>query len=694
MEDFEDMYKNISNNESYDISTLTISKDDLLDIQDDSTLEETSEKENDYPVRCPDCWESSRLSANITKKNYMLMCDQNHKNMYTTFKDLIESSNKKFNSLLCSQCKKDKDVIYRCNDNNLFYCCECKNNDKSKKFINIDDIDNTCSKHDKKYKYYDTIKNKNICEVCFDEEKENYLKSGNYIEIEKNVNYKDIDKNYKKAIENIKMWKNTCKLFNHWLKNFNDIFNEFLTSITNYCLLQLKIVSHVKKKNSLDKFNNNFNIYCNYEAINDLKTDTFIRETNEYINVKYNKSSDISSMSKFFISIFDNFKSKDINIEAKCRIVPIKKLSEYVIKPDKKIKEIKEIKNMFKKKFELESPIKCFIPFNKESFIILGMKTGEIIISEVKGEDCIEKLRIKEFDCEIEHLCEIDKNLIIATDINKQTKIIEMDEELKNYIVVKEINFSNYTKIYKTISLPILSYFKNRHYFAVSVDNLIQIYSSNKMPKYLDPPYIQYHNYIEEYSIEQPSIVSDKTNPDKKNSEKKLDFDLKKKIKLNYPSENIIEMNDKYLAVAFTKTKSMKLYNMQKDFIKEDFDYKDIISQTGSIMKVSKSKTELVISNETGLNVIDFNNIKKVRNIKLKHNFEFFDFFDSNNIVCLSSNTDNNLIKQYMFKDGFKDMKKVSEFILLNEKKITNFMVIKNKIYYTDDSNIIHYYEY
>ena len=449
------MYKNISNNESYDISTLTISKDDLLDIQDDSTLEETSEKENDYPVRCPDCWESSRLSANITKKNYMLMCDQNHKNMYTTFKDLIESSNKKFNSLLCSQCKTDKDVIYRCNDNNLFYCCECKNNDKSKKFINIDDIDNTCSKHDKKYKYYDTIKNKNICEVCFDEEKENYLKSGNYIEIEKNVNYKDIDKNYKKAIENIKMWKNTCKLFNHWLKNFNDIFNEFLTSITNYCLLQLKIVSHVKKKNSLDKFNNNFNIYCNYEAINDLKTDTFIRETNEYINVKYNKSSDISSMSKFFISIFDNFKSKDINIEAKCRIVPTKKLNEYVIKPDKKIKEIKEIKNMFKKKFELESPIKCFIPFNKESFIILGMKTGEIIISEVKGEDCIEKLRIKVFEREIEHLCEIDKNLIIATDINKQAKIIEMDEELKNYIVVKEINFSKYTKIYKIISLPI-----------------------------------------------------------------------------------------------------------------------------------------------------------------------------------------------------------------------------------------------
>ena len=42
----------------------------------------------------------------------MLKCDQNHKNVYASFKDLIESSNKKFSSLLCSQCKTDKDVIY------------------------------------------------------------------------------------------------------------------------------------------------------------------------------------------------------------------------------------------------------------------------------------------------------------------------------------------------------------------------------------------------------------------------------------------------------------------------------------------------------------------------------------------------------------------------------------------------------
>ena len=124
-------------------------------------------------------------------------------------------------------------------------------------------------------------------------------------------------------------------------------------------------------------------------------------------------------MSKFFITIYDNFKSKDINIESKYREVPTKKENEVLKNIDKKIKEIKEIKNMFKKKFELESPIKCFLPFNKESYIMLGMKTGEIIIGEVKGENFMERLRIKVFDSEVNQLCEIDKNLIIATDINK-----------------------------------------------------------------------------------------------------------------------------------------------------------------------------------------------------------------------------------------------------------------------------------
>ena len=51
-ENYDDIYEKISYNESYDILEPTISKDNFFDIQYETTLEETSEKTNDYPVRC------------------------------------------------------------------------------------------------------------------------------------------------------------------------------------------------------------------------------------------------------------------------------------------------------------------------------------------------------------------------------------------------------------------------------------------------------------------------------------------------------------------------------------------------------------------------------------------------------------------------------------------------------------------
>ena len=379
--------------DSYSISEY--SNTNTIFSKDDLELKENIEETNECPVKCPDCWEIPRILAKFKTKNFFLICDKNHKNMFSNFKDLIESSDKKFSNLLCSQCKKDKDVNFRCNDNNLFFCTDCKNNYNSNNFSEIDEIDIVCSVHHRKYKYYDITKNKNICELCFDEEKENYEKNANFIEIEKYINYKNIDNVYKKTIENIKMWNNTCKLIKDWLKKLNDSYNEFINSITNYCLLQQKIVSYINNKNSHDKTKNNFILYCNYEAINDPKTDKFIRETNEIINVKYNKHSDICNMSNFFITILENFNSQEISIEAKCNVIIPKKNNEDNKNQDKKnIKEIKLIKDMNKKKFELDSEIRCFLPFDKENYLILGMSTGEIIICEKKEDDIKEKLRI------------------------------------------------------------------------------------------------------------------------------------------------------------------------------------------------------------------------------------------------------------------------------------------------------------
>ena len=669
----------ISYNESYSISEPTL-KEDLNPSKSNIEIEENIKE---FPIRCPDCWYIPKIYANFKTKNYCLMCDDNHKNIYMSFEDLIENANKKFSSLLCSQCKSDKDVNYRCNDNNLFFCSKCKNSYKSTNFSEIKDIDIICPKHYKKNKFYDIEINKHLCEECYEEQKEKYNKSEHLIEMEKYINYKDsLDIYYKKSIDNINMWNNTSRIINNWLKKINDKFNEFLNSIRNYCLLQQKIVSFLKTENSYSQYKNNFNIYCNYIAINDEKIDTFIKNINDYLNYKYNKNFDICTMSRFFINMLDDFNQTELNIEAKNNIINKGKGKEMEEKV-KNNKEIKQIKEMNLKKYELNSKIKCLIPFEKDNYIILGMDTGEIRICDSKENELKEKFNIKEFDSEINHICEIDKELIIASDINLKTKIIQIKEDFTNYSVIKNINLGEYKKINKIISLPIISYFKNRQYLGIALDKSILIYKSNKMPFYLDPPYLQYHNVVEEFSIVQPSFIHD---------DEKLSFNLDKKIILKHLPENIIEINDKYLAVSCPESKSLKLFNTQKDF-KEELTLPNLIPHFGCFMKVTLSRKELIIGYNGGLNIFEFNNEKKVRNIKWKQNIKFFDFIGFNCIMCLSSNNNDIYIKQYQFKKGFKDINKISEVIVLDKNTITNFVNINNKIYYIDDTNFIHYYE-
>ena len=667
---------------NYSISEPT-ERNDFVPSKDDLQIEENIK---DYPLRCPVCWNIPRIYFNFKTNNYCILCDEKHKNIYISFEDLIENTDKKFSSLLCHQCKKESDKMYRCNDNNFFFCQKCKENSDSNNFTEINEIDSTCPKHHTKYIYYDAKNNKHLCDKCFHEEKE-YL-----IPIETYVNYKDtIENNYKKVIENIKMWNNISRIINNWLKTLNDKFNGLLSSIGNYCLMQQKIVNFIKSENSYYNSNNNYNIFSNYEAINNEKADNFIRSINEYLNFKYIKKLDFCSTSKYLIGILEEFNKAEIIIESKTNIKPElkgekeeKEYNEYnELYQIPKNKEIKLIKDMNKKKFELNSKINCAIPFNDDNNLLLGLDSGEIKICETKDNGLFEKLSIKEFQKEISHICDVDKNLFVATDIIQNLKIIQVKEDLKKYTIIKELNFEHYNKINKIISLPTLSYFKNRHYFAMAADNYILIYKSNKMPIDLDPPYPQYHAKVEEFSIVQPSFS---------NKEEELTFQLEKKIQEKKEVINMIELNDKYLGVLCTESKSLKLYNTQKEF-KDDINLAKTIPNSDSFMKVSKTKKELVIGHDGGFNIIDFDNIRKVKNIQFKQKVEFFDFINSHNIMCLSLSNNEIYIKQYKFKDGLKEMNKISEAIVLNDNKITNFFIMKNKVFYFDGSNIISYYE-
>ena len=309
------------------------------------------------------------------------------------------------------------------------------------------------------------------------------------------------------------------------------------------------------------------------------------------------------------------------------------------------------------------------------------MDNGVISICETKENNLMEKLKIKEFDKEISHLCEIDKSLFVASDITNNTKIIQIEEDFSSYTVIKNISLEYYNKINKIISLPIISYFKNRNYIAIALEKQILIFKSNKMPNNLEPPYIQYHEKLQEYNIVQPSFINDK---------KKLEFNNEKRLHLDTQVKNILEINDKYLAVICENSKNLILVNTQKDFKVESI-FPINIPNDDCYMKVTRTKKEFVIGYNGGLFVIDLDNFKKVKHIQLKKNLKFFDFYGSNNIMCLFLKNDDIYIKQYKYENGFREINKLSEVVVLDNNQITNFFIVKNKIYCINNKNLIHY---
>ena len=82
-----------------------------------------------------------------------------------------------------------------------------------------------------------------------------------------------------------------------------------------------------------------------------------------------------------------------------------------------------------------------------------------------------------------------------------------------------------------------------------------------------------------------------------------------------------------------------------------------------------------------------------MRNFKFKQNMKFFDFYGSNSIMCLSLKNEDIYIKQYKYENGFREINKLSEVVVLTNNPITNFFIIKDRIYYINNTNLIHYYE-
>ena len=333
-----------------------------------NTNEIIEENKLNSPLRCPQCWRIVRIKTDFCNNQYFSNCDLDHNSNYNSFELFYENLNKDLHNLLCQNCqKKEEDFskMFCCLNCNFFFCSDCKNKHieekKHSKFIDLNKFDNYCDKHDEPFNYYDNNKKKNICEKCFNEEIKKNPDNKKYIASASKYNdyKKTINNNYNEAYENLKMWKNTIRLVNKWLEEIKNKFNNFMNSIYNYTLLQLKTISLLKDEINYEKYKNNFNVFYSYSVIKNTVIDKYIRDLNQYLNTHYNENDNIYNMSAFFLGILDNYDKKELKIKSKENLLVEYKKNypsiENLYSDDKKNElDMLKIENMDEKKYESE----------------------------------------------------------------------------------------------------------------------------------------------------------------------------------------------------------------------------------------------------------------------------------------------------------------------------------------------------
>ena len=699
------------------------------------------DSKNTSLLRCPVCYRASRIFCDFLKHNYYTICDSHHKNEHDTFESFLENSNKDIADILCNKCQKSEEdfsKMFICIDCNLFFCSECKiqHNEEIKhnKFISLDKFDNYCEKHDMPFNSYDNEQKTNICEKCYEEGvRKNPSYKKNIIAINKYNNYEDtINDNYKKALENIKMWENASRLFNEWLENLVNKCNEFINSIYNYCSLQYKIVSYLNNNNNYEKYKNNFNVYFNYETINNEKIDNYIRYLNNHLNKNYNKKDNLYMMSQFFLNVLDDYDKRNLDVESKKSLtIQTGKNNNALPKlfSDKYLDDENKTKVEYMKplQYEFKSKVETLIPFNDGKYLILGLNSGKIGLYEEKKkiveieneknddeeekENCwylFQKLLIEEFKNPIKNLCAIDKDKIVASDKTNIIKIIQFESNFAKYKVAKNLELlDNSGNINIICNLPIYSYYRNRNFFCIGDSNNILIYQSNKMPKDLKPPGLYYKEKEEDFTIVQPTLMNidfnnkdikdnkDYYKPSSSNNEE-LNFNLEKSINLKTSVNCIIEVNEKYMAATCNQEKKIIIYHTQNGFKEVAVISNCAPCEGNSIMEVTSDRKKLFVGCMEGICQINVDNLKKNNKYHLGQSITYLGIYNynTNNIItCISLKNENFFIKQYKKNTDSKGIGKYSEIKLNNSKEIIDFKIIGDKIYFIDEHKNIRYYQ-
>ena len=327
------------------------------------------------------------------------------------------------------------------------------------------------------------------------------------------------------------------------LKEFENFKNHLIQTLFHYCLTQKKVTYYLKNNYNKNKNNCNYQAFIYYETFhsNSNLVNKYIESINYYFSNSFVEKGDIESNSRIFIKLIDNFKSKK-NI--------------FSIKKEEIIKKINEMEKLA---IDDHQEVTSFASFNNGKNIIFGLKKGIIKIYDFKKnlskiESFNLRLKIEEFNNDIKHLCDLDKNLFAASDENN-IKIFEYRNNNPDYILIQ--NLKSNSKIYSMINLPTLSQKNNKNYFCISDKENISIY------------------------------MADKPLQNKDNR-----FSIIKSIAINYQIYCMIEADGNYIIASCSPRKSIKFFDINDEF-KEKSE-----SEIKSIKVMAGNNTMTIIPNK------------------------------------------------------------------------------------------------
>ena len=483
----------------------------------------------------------------------------------------------------------------------------------------------------------------------------------------KDTNNYEFNEEYLIYITNINL--NLCK-------NIETKYKELLIYLTNQIDKNLKCLQNYYKiqEKILNKINNNCESIENYLELfqKNITINKYLQLLNNAINIQYDKKEGIEKTSDFYLKLLENMSNKNSYISNLKK--PEKQfLEKNVENSEKSIENMKIIKLVRSRedKKNNNSEYTCFSPLNDNNYMVFGNKKGEIEIYDFSknnystinenNDEKYQKSRIKVFDNEIKHICELDEDLIAVSQKKNEIKIIN------NSSIIQTIKIEDYkdSYIYSMISLPLLSSQKKRHFLCVANNTSILIYKSNKTPK---------------------NIINNSENED---NVENLYFEKYKEIKLKKLTHCLIEANEKYLIAGCPYDKTIKFFNMNNDF-RESANIIDINMTIGSnIFTLIPNENLLIVACNDGFKLISIEKKRKYKSVHCTYAVLSLDMYNDNTIICCCSEKNKNIIKQYKINKNNFELQKLSQKRTIDNDEIWKLQKIGDKIFFIDNKKRI-----